>query len=84
MILSILRFLRIMLYSEKIDNKLSYDSAYQLSYAFNEAEDEYVGLSFMGMQDSIFYAFDLAEENGHTSDLENDSLKQNVYSECFA
>ncbi|WMN10901.1 S8 family serine peptidase [Marivirga salinae] len=64
--------------SDKIDNKLNYDSAYQLSYAFNEAENEYVGLGFIGNQDSIFYAFDLAEENGHISDLENDSLRQNV------
>ncbi|MGM0580556.1 MAG: S8 family serine peptidase [Bacteroidota bacterium] len=64
--------------SDKLDDKLQYDSAYQLSYAYNEAEDEYVGLSFIGDQDSVFYAFDLAEENGHTSDLENDSLKQNI------
>ncbi|ADR20531.1 hypothetical protein MATR_18460 [Marivirga tractuosa] len=64
--------------SEKTDNKVSYDSAYQLSYAYNEAQDEFVGLSFMGNQDSLFYAFDLAEENGHNSDLENDSLKQNI------
>ena len=64
--------------SEKIDNKLNYDSAYQLSYAYNEAEDEFVGLAFIGNQDSLFYAFDMAEENGHASDLENDSLKQNV------
>lgn len=69
--------------SEKIDNKLGYDSAYQLSYAYNEAEDEYVGLSFIGEQDSLFYAFDMAEENGHTSDLENDSLKQNVIQNAF-
>jgi subtilisin family serine protease len=64
--------------SEKVDNKLNYDSAYQLSYAYNEAEDEYVGLSFIGENDSIFYAFDLANENGHTSDLENDSLSKDL------
>ena len=64
--------------SEKIDNKLSYDSTFQLSYAYNEAEDEFVGLAFIGDQDSLFFAFDLAAENGHVSDLENDSLKQNV------
>jgi PKD repeat protein len=64
--------------SNKVDNKLKYDSAYQLSYAYDEAENEFVGLSFMGTQDSIFYAFDLAEENAHTSDLDNDSLKQNI------
>ncbi|HET8860012.1 S8 family serine peptidase [Marivirga sp.] len=64
--------------SDKLDDKLAYDSAYQLSYAYNEAQNEYVGLSFFGHQDSLFYAFDMANANGHTSDLENDSLKQAV------
>lgn len=69
--------------SDKIDNKLNYDSAYQLSYAYNQAENQYVGLTFIGNQDSIFYAFDLAEENGHSSDLENDSLRKSVIQNAF-
>jgi PKD repeat protein len=63
---------------DKINNSLEYDSALQLSYAYDDSENEYVGLSLLSEQDSVFYAFDLGTENGHQSDLENDSLKQNV------
>ncbi|WP_375577971.1 S8 family serine peptidase [Marivirga tractuosa] len=63
---------------DKINNTLKYDSALQLSYAFDESENEYVGLSLLSDQDSVFYALDLGNENAHDSDLENDSLKQNV------
>ncbi|WP_296622010.1 S8 family serine peptidase [Marivirga sp.] len=63
---------------DKINNTILYDSAYQLSYAYDELENEYVGLSLLTNQDSVFYALDLGIENGHTSDLENDSLKQSV------
>lgn len=63
---------------DKINNSLEYDSALQLSYAYDDSENEYVGLSLLTEQDSVFYAFDLGAENGHQSDLQNDSLKQSV------
>lgn len=63
---------------DKVNNTMQYDSVYQLSYAYDPSENEYVGLSLLTNQDSIFYALDLGNENGHTSDLENDSLKQSV------
>tara|TARA_R110002012_G_scaffold99980_2_gene238369 strand:+ start:41251 stop:45432 length:4182 start_codon:yes stop_codon:yes gene_type:complete len=63
---------------EKLNNSIKYDSALQLSYAFDDSENEYVGLSLLTGQDSVFYAFDLGNENGHDSDLQNDSLTQDV------
>jgi PKD repeat protein len=63
---------------DKVSNSLKYDSALQLSFAYDDSENEYVGLSLLTEQDSVFYAFDLGTENGHNSDLENDSLKQSV------
>ncbi|SMG15623.1 Por secretion system C-terminal sorting domain-containing protein [Marivirga sericea] len=64
--------------ADKNSNTLKYDSALQLSYAYDEAATEYVGLSLLSIQDSVFFAFDLGDENLHTSDLENDSLKQDI------
>jgi subtilisin family serine protease len=63
---------------DKVNNTVKYDSALQLSYAYDEIENEYVGLSLLTKQDSVFYAFDLGEENAHESDLVNDSLKSNI------
>jgi len=62
----------------KISNTVKYDSALQLSYAYSIEEDEYVGLSLLSNQDSVFFAMDLGTENGYSSDLENDSLKQST------
>jgi len=69
---------------EKVNNSLEYDSALQLSYAYDPSQNEYVGLSLLTNQDSVFYAFDLGAENLNMSDLDNDSLKQNVISNALA
>ncbi|WMN06862.1 S8 family serine peptidase [Marivirga arenosa] len=63
---------------EKTNNSVAYDSDLQLSYAYDEAQSEYVGLTMLSKYDSVFYAFDMDNFNGHTTDLENDSLKQST------
>ncbi|MBK6264187.1 S8 family serine peptidase [Marivirga sp. S37H4] len=55
-------------------NRIRYDSATQMSYAYDEAENNFVGLAILDNHDSTFYALDFASDNGHTSDLMNDSL----------
>lgn len=55
-------------------NNVGYDSSYNLAYATDELNSIYVGFASLMQKDSIFYALDIGDANNHISDLENDTL----------
>jgi len=64
------------------NNTVQYDSANQLVYAFNESAEKYGGLALMSQRDSIYYPLNLANLNGHISDLQIGELSNNVIIEA--
>ena len=63
---------------DKLKNKIHYDSLHQLLYGYEQNNGQYFGLAKISQQDSIFYAFDLANESGNTSDLDQNSLTDSI------
>lgn len=66
--------------SDAFQNKANWDALNNLSYAYDAANDsKYAGIALISNQSPTPYAIDIGNENGNTSEINNDFTKSEKY-----